>query len=129
MFLSSYKWQSSRNLIKVAYSSYSVQKALKKSRGIEQLKRCEHKNQDEENSMSYVNYINNYMVIGPIGLANRVFANIPGDRGSILGRVIPETLKMVLGCSLLNTPQYKVRIKGKVEQSRERSSVLPYTLV
>ena len=27
--------------------------------------------------------------------------------------------------SLLNTQQYKVRIKGKVEQSRERSSALP----
>ena len=27
---------------------------------------------------------------------------------------------MVLGASLLNTQQYKVRIKGKVEQSRER---------
>ena len=25
--------------------------------------------------------------------------------------------------------QYKVRIKGKVEQFRERSSALPYTLV
>ena len=30
---------------------------------------------------------------------------------------------MVLYSSLLNTQQYKVRIKGKVEQSRERSSV------
>ena len=33
---------------------------------------------------------------------------------------------MVLDTSLLNTQQYKVCIKGKVEQSRERSSVLPY---
>ena len=31
---------------------------------------------------------------------------------------------MVLDASLLNTQQYKVRIKGKVEQSRERSSAL-----
>ena len=30
---------------------------------------------------------------------------------------------------LLNTQQYKVLIKGKVEQSRERSSALPYTSV
>ena len=37
--------------------------------------------------------------------------------------------KMVLDTSLLNTQQYKVRIKGKVEQSRERSSALPYTSV
>ena len=33
---------------------------------------------------------------------------------------------MVLDTSLLNTQQYKVRIKGKVEQSRERSSA-PHT--
>ena len=64
-----------------------------------------------------------------MGLAVRVFANGPGDLGSIPGRVIPKTQKMVLDASLLNTQHYKVRIKGKVEQSRERSSVLPYTLV
>ena len=51
-----------------------------------------------------------------------MFANGPGDLGSIPGRVIPKTLKMVLDTSLLNTQQYMVRIKGKVEQSRERSS-------
>ena len=32
--------------------------------------------------------------------------------------------KIVLDTSLLNTLQYKVRIKDKVEQSRERSSAL-----
>ena len=64
-----------------------------------------------------------------IGLAGRVFANSSEDLGSIPGRVIPKTLKMALDTSLLNTQQYKVRIKGKVEQSRERSRVLPYTLV
>ena len=32
---------------------------------------------------------------------------------------------MVLNTSLLNTQRYKVRIKGKVEQSKERISVLP----
>ena len=61
-----------------------------------------------------------------IGLVGRVFANSPGDLGSIPSRVIPKTLKMVLDTSLLNTQQYKVRIKGKVEQSRERSSALSY---
>ena len=30
---------------------------------------------------------------------------------------------------VLNTQHYKVRIKGEVEQSRENSSALPYTLV
>ena len=64
-----------------------------------------------------------------IGLVGRVFDNGPGDRGSIPGRVIPKTLKMVLDTPLLNTQQYKVRIKGKVEQSRERSSALSYTSV
>ena len=50
-----------------------------------------------------------------IGLAVRVLANGPGDLGSIPGRVIPKTQKMVLDASLLNTQHYKVRIKGKVE--------------
>ena len=34
---------------------------------------------------------------------------------------------MVLDTSLLNAQQYKVCIKGKVEQSRERSHALPNT--
>ena len=59
----------------------------------------------------------------------RVFANGSGDLGSIPGRVIPKTQKMVLDAILLNTQHYKVRIEGKVEQSRERSSALPYTSV
>ena len=49
------------------------------------------------------------------------------DLGSIPGHVIPKTFKMVLNTSLLNTQQYKVRIKGKEEQSREKSSALPNT--
>ena len=61
-----------------------------------------------------------------IGLLGRVFTNAPGDLGSISGRVIPKTLKMVLDTSLLNTQHYKVHIRGKVDQSRERSSALPY---
>ena len=43
-------------------------------------------------------------------VVGRVFANGPGDRGSIPGWVIPKTLKMVLDTSL----HYKVCIKGKV---------------
>ena len=57
--------------------------------------------------------------IPDIGQAVRVFANGPGDLGSIPGRVIPKTQKMVLDASLLNIQHYKVRIKVKVEQSRE----------
>ena len=33
----------------------------------------------------------------------RVFANGPGDLGSIPGCIIPKTLKMALDTSLLNT--------------------------
>ena len=59
----------------------------------------------------------------------RVFVNGPEDMGSIPGRVIPKTQKMVLDTTLLNTHHYKVGIKGKVEQSWEKSMALPYTSV
>ena len=61
------------------------------------------------------------------GLLGRVFANGLGDLSSIPGHIISKSLKMVLDTSLLNTGQYKVHIKGKVDQSLERSSTLPYT--
>ena len=57
-----------------------------------------------------------------IGKMSRVFANGPGGRGSI-----PKTQKMGLDASLLSTQNYKIRIKGKVEQSNKKSSVLPHT--
>ena len=38
-----------------------------------------------------------------------------------------STQKIVFDPTLLNTQHYKVRINGKVEQSREWSSALPYT--
>ena len=56
---------------------------------------------------------------------SRVFAN--GDRGSIPGRVIPKTQRIELDASLLNPQHFKVWIKVKVEQSRERSSALFYS--
>ena len=56
----------------------------------------------------------------------RVYTNGPGDQGSIPGRVIPKTQKMVFHASLFNTQHYKVDIKGKVEQSRERSNAPLY---
>ena len=62
-----------------------------------------------------------------IGLMSRVFANGPRDQGSIPGRVIPKTQKMVLDDALLNTQHYKVQIKGKVEQSWVWNSALLYT--
>ena len=36
---------------------------------------------------------------------------------------------MVFDAALLNTQHYKVWIKGKVEQSREKKSALPYISV
>ena len=57
-----------------------------------------------------------------IGIMVRMFANGLGDMGSIPDR---KTQKMVLDVSLLSTQHYKVRVKGKVEQSRERSSASP----
>ena len=74
-------------------------------------------------------YVHQLDIVLDIGLVGRVFANGPGDLGSIPGHVIPKTLKMILDTSLLNTQQYKVCIEGKVEQSRERSNALPYTSV
>ena len=64
-----------------------------------------------------------------IDQVGRAFANGPGGLDSVPGRVIPKTFKMVLDSSLLNTQQYKVGTKGKVDQSRKRSSALPYTSV
>ena len=47
--------------------------------------------------------------------------------GSIPSWVISKTPKLVLDAPLLSTQHYEVSIKGKVEQSREWSSALPYT--
>ena len=63
--------------------------------------------------------IQNICVYQAIGLMSTVFTNGPGDWGSILGGVIPKTKKVVHDAALLNTQHYKVRIEGKVEQSRE----------
>ena len=66
--------------------------------------------------------------IACMGNNNKQFATGPEDQGSIPGRVIQRTLKMVLDTSLLNTQWCKVYIKGKVEQSREKSNALPLHL-
>ena len=60
---------------------------------------------------------------------NKVFTNGRGDQGSIPGRVIQKTQKMVLNSALFSTQDYEVRIKGKVGQSRKWTSALPYTSV
>ena len=53
-----------------------------------------------------------YKTLSTSGL-NSEFANGLGDLGSISGRVIPKTQKMVLDATLLNTQHYKERIKVK----------------
>ena len=74
------------------------------------LNTCTKNNNDKYSAERYWKH----QLIGPVG---RVFANGLGDWGSIPGRVIPKTQKIVLDASLLNTQHYKVRNKGKVEQS------------
>ena len=77
---------------------------------------------DKSQAMNLLIHSNIYIY----SLAGRVLANGSGDQSSIRGQVIK---KMVFDAALLNTQQYKVQIKNKVEESRERSSTLPYTLV
>ena len=62
-------------------------------------------------------------------LMSRMFTNGPEDWGSIPDRVIPKTQKMVLDAAVFKNQYYKVRIKGKVVQPRERSCTLLYTSV
>ena len=52
----------------------------------------------------------------------RVFANGPGDLGSLPGQVIPKTQKMVLDASLLNTQHYMV---SRVKWSNPGKGVVP----
>ena len=60
---------------------------------------------------------------------DRMLTNGLGDLGPILGHFISKSLKMAHDTSLLNTQKYKLRIKSKMKQSRERSWALPYTSV
>ena len=56
-----------------------------------------------------------------------IFTSSLDGRGSIPGRIIPKTQKMLLDASLLNSQHYKEEIKGKVEQSMERNGILSYS--
>ena len=58
-------------------------------------------------------YIFSHCFLIIVSVVGRVFANGQEDLGSVPGRVIPKTLKMVLDTSLLNNQQYKVRIESK----------------
>ena len=59
---------------------------------------------------------------------SRVFANGPGDQGSIQIQSYKD-LKMILDVALPNTQHYKVSIKGKLEQSKDWSSAFPHIVV
>ena len=59
-----------------------------------------------------------------IGQAVRVFANGPGDQGSIPGRVIQKTLKMTLDASLLYTRI--IRWGSRVKWSNPGKGVAPF---
>ena len=52
------------------------------------------------------------MYISLYALWLECFSSGRGDEGSIPGRVIPKTQKMVIDVSLLNTKHYKVQIKS-----------------
>ena len=67
-----------------------------------------------------------YLFIGPLVWWLKC---LPMARETNSGRVIPKIQKLVLDTPLLNTEHYKVCIKDKVEQSKERGSAFSYTLV
>ena len=78
---------------------------------------------------SYLNTYWSYQFVYYRNFPTVLYITYQLDQVSIPGRVIPKTQKMVLDASLLNTQDYNVCFKGKVEQSREKSSALPYTSV
>ena len=73
-------------------------------------------------NICYISIIYVYIYIY-LCLVGRVFANDPGDLGSIPGRVIPKTLKMVLDISLLNT--HNIRCISRVKWSNQEKGVAP----
>ena len=62
-----------------------------------------------------------------VNQVGKIFAYGPRDWRSMLGWVIPKTQKIVLDTSLLTTQHRMVRIKSKVEQTKERRSALSNT--
>ena len=58
----------------------------------------------------------------------RVFSNVPGDLGSVPGKVIPKTLKMVLDTSLLKIRNIGYVSRVKWSYPGKRSSAFPLHL-
>ena len=69
-------------------------------------------------SCQHFEIISDLLLKQAIGLMSRAFANGLEDWGSIPSRVIPKTQIIVPDATLFSTQHYKVRIKRKVEQSR-----------
>ena len=61
--------------------------------------------------MSPLTTVTNFTFDRFIGIIVRVFVNGPADLGSVVGKVIPITQKMLVDASLHFT--FKVKIKGK----------------
>ena len=62
-----------------------------------------------------------------IGLKSRVFFNVPGDRGSIPGRVIRKTEKWYLmsTCLTISIIKYGSRVKWSSPRTGEAPSFSP----
>ena len=70
-----------------------------------------------------------YVLNRLISLVGRVFFNGPGDRFNPRSSHTKDFKKMGFDTSMLNIQHYKVRIKVKVVQSRDKSGALPYPTV
>ena len=75
-----------------------------------------------------------YSAVQPTGLREEVSNMLELHKMDLLTKLYPRSshtkkFKMVLDTSWINTQHYEIRIKGKVEQYREKSSALPYTSV
>ena len=57
-----------------------------------------------------INFISKRFAESTHWFVGRVFANDPGDWGSIPGRVIPNTQKVIFDATSLNTQYYKFKL-------------------
>ena len=73
-------------------------------------------------------YIYMYFIYICIVLVGRVFANGPGDWGSIQGQVITKTQKMIPPCLTLSIIRYVSRVSGAI-QGKEWHSLLHLSVV
>ena len=74
-------------------------------------------------------YIYIQVCIYVFGQACRMFTKGSREWILITHQIIPKTQKLVLNTSLLDTLHYKVCIKDKMDQFREKSCPHPYTFV